>query len=153
MPVHSITTSMLRISREFLGIAFGQHFDRPAADVDAVACNRHLAREAAVHAVMAQEVRVVFGGEQVIDGDDFDVLAIGFHNGAQDVAADTAETGNCYSDGHWLLHSLALHRWRAAASDSDAAALWLAGGTLPLCCLVVGERGAVNTTLVFTSAT
>ena len=143
------------ISREVCWGRVRQHLDGPTADVDAIAVNLDFARKAPVDAVMAQEVGIVFGGEQVIDGDDFDVLAIGFHNGAQDVAADTAETGNCDSDGHGLLHSLALHRVAGCGpgAGSDAAALWLAGGTLPLCCLVVGERGAVNTTLEFTSAT
>ena len=48
--------------------------------------------------VVAQQVRVGFDRAEVVDGDDFDVLAVGLDDGAQDIAADAAETvdGNPY---------------------------------------------------------
>ena len=36
-------------------------------------------------------MRVGLDRREVVDGDDLDILAPGFHDGAQDVAADAAE--------------------------------------------------------------
>ena len=44
-----------------------------------------------MHAVVAQQVRVGLDRAEIVDGDDLDVLALGFSDGAQDVAADAAE--------------------------------------------------------------
>ena len=49
--------------------------------------------------IVAQQVSVGFNRAEVVDGDDFDIGAAGFDDGAQDVAADAAEAvnGNFYS--------------------------------------------------------
>ena len=51
-----------------------------------------------MHAVEAQQVRVGLDRAEIVDGDHLDVLAAGFGDGAQDVAADAAEAidGNAY---------------------------------------------------------
>ena len=43
------------------------------------------------HAVEAQKMRVGFDRTKIVEGHDLDVLAAGFHDGAQDVAADAAK--------------------------------------------------------------
>ena len=45
-----------------------------------------------MHAVEAQQMRVGLDRPEIVDRDDFDVLAAGFHDGAQHVAPDAAET-------------------------------------------------------------
>ena len=61
------------------------------AATDGVALDRHLAGKAAVHAVVAQQMRVGLDRREIVDGDDFDVVAAGFDDGAQDIAADAAK--------------------------------------------------------------
>ena len=48
-------------------------------------------REAAVHAVVAQQVRVGLDGAEIVDRDDLDIGAAGLDDGAQDDAADAAK--------------------------------------------------------------
>ena len=72
----------------------------PLPTVDRVAVDRDLVREAAVHAVVAQQMRVGLDRAEIVDGDDLDVLAAGFVDGAQDVAADAAKSVDGNSDGH-----------------------------------------------------
>jgi len=36
-------------------------------------------------------MRIGFGRREIVEGYDLDVLAAGFHNGAQDIAADAAK--------------------------------------------------------------
>src|SRR3712207_7079768 len=48
--------------------------------------SRHLAREAAVHGIETQEMRVGLDRAEIVHGDHLDVLAPGFDDGAQDVA-------------------------------------------------------------------
>src|SRR3546814_21008304 len=50
-----------------------------------------LARVGAVHRIVLQQVRVRFGGAEVVDGDELDVLALGLHGSAEDEAADPPE--------------------------------------------------------------
>src|SRR5262249_44806748 len=63
----------------------------------------HLARESAVNGIVLEEVRVILGRDQVVDGDDGDVLALGLGDGAQHVTADTAEAGDRDFDCHGVL--------------------------------------------------
>ena len=51
-----------------------------------------VAGKAAVHAVVAQQMRVGFDRAEIVDADHLDVLAAGFGDGAQDVAADAAKS-------------------------------------------------------------
>ena len=74
-----------------------------AADGDRVAVDRHFMREAAMHAVVAQQMRIGLDRAEIVDGDDVDVLAAGFMDGAQDVAADAAKSVDGNSDGHFSL--------------------------------------------------
>ena len=77
MPVHSMTMSMPSdLQGSFLGSRSASTLIGPNPDVDAIAVDLDLAREAPVHAVMAQQVGVVLGGEQIIDGDDFRSLRL-----------------------------------------------------------------------------
>ena len=101
MPVHS---SAMSTPRSFQGSCAGSltrgDLDRAVADADGVALDRHLAGEAAVHGVEAQQVRVGLDRAEIVDGDDLDVLAAGLDDGAQHVAADAAEPVDGDPDGH-----------------------------------------------------
>ena len=70
------------------------------ADGDGIAVNLHLMREAAVHAVVAKQVRIGLDRAEIVDGDHVDVLAAGFIDRAHDVAADAAKSVDCNSDSH-----------------------------------------------------
>ena len=73
------------------------------ADGDRIAVHSHFMRETAMHAVVAQQVRVGLDGAEIVDGDHVDVLASGLVDGADDVAADAAESVDCNSDSHVVL--------------------------------------------------
>ena len=47
------------------------------------------------------QVGVGLDRSEIVDGDDLDVGAAGFDDGAKDVAADAAEAVDGNSDGHW----------------------------------------------------
>src|SRR6185312_7647478 len=87
------------LPRQLGRVLLGRHLDGAVAERDGVTLDRDLAGEAAVHAVVAQKVRVGLDRAEIVDADDFDVLAAALGDGAQDVAADAAETvdGNAYS--------------------------------------------------------
>src|SRR5205823_12438153 len=68
-----------------------RHLDAPVADADGIARNLHLSGETAVHRVKAQEMRVRLHRSEVVEGDDINVVAIGFGDRAQYVAPDAAE--------------------------------------------------------------
>ena len=63
----------------------------------------HLVREVAVHAVVAQQMRIGLDRAEIVDGHDVDVLAAGFVDRAHDVAADAAKSVDGDSDGHAFL--------------------------------------------------
>ena len=84
-------------------VALGRDLDRPVSDADRVAFYGYFAGEAAVHAVIAQQVCVRFNRSEVVDGNDFNIFAAGFSNGAQDIAADAAKSVNANTDCHELL--------------------------------------------------
>ena len=68
-----------------------------------------------MHAVEAQQMRVGLDRPQVIDGNDFNVLAAALGDGAQDVAPDAPETVDGNPDGHdVLLVARPPHRREAA---------------------------------------
>ncbi len=66
----------------------------PRPTIDRVAGYLDLAGETPVDAVKTQQVGVGLDRAEIVDGDDLDVLAARFHNGAQHVAADAAEAVN-----------------------------------------------------------
>ncbi len=89
------------LMRQLGGILDRRHLDRAAADVDRVARNFHFVREAAVHAVVTEKMRVRLDGAEIVDGDDFDVVATALDDRAQHIATDAAET----VDRHLHCHS------------------------------------------------
>ena len=73
------------------GITLGRQTNFLAVNNHAAAVNGDIAIEAAMHGVVLQHVSQVFGLQQVIDGDDFDVFEV-LRYGAEYHAADTAKT-------------------------------------------------------------
>ena len=53
-----------------------------------------------MHAVEAQQMGIGLDRAEIVDGDDVDVLAAGFVDGAHDVAADAAKSVDGNSDSH-----------------------------------------------------
>src|SRR5262249_29733779 len=58
------------------------------------------AGEAAVHRVVAQQMRVGFDRSEIVQRNDVDILAAGFGDSAQDVAPDAAKSVDSDPDGH-----------------------------------------------------
>ncbi len=104
MPVHS---SAMSTPRSFQGswagslIAVTLNFSLPMVIESPSTVD--FMREAAVHAVEAQQMRVGLDRAEIVDGDDVDVLAAGFVDGAHDVAADAAKSVDGNSDSHVIL--------------------------------------------------
>src|SRR5580704_12522740 len=88
------------LPRQLRGVSDRRYFDGAVAAADRVAFNRHFAGEAAVNAVVAKQVSVGLDRAKVVNGDDFNILALALDGGAQDVSADPAETVNCNAYGH-----------------------------------------------------
>ncbi len=111
MPVHSSAMSTpSSFQGSVVGSLIGGHLDGAVADADGVALDRDLAGEAAVHAVVAQQMRVGLDRPQIVDADDLDVLAPALGDGAQDVAADAAKPVDGYADCHDCRSRLLLPR-------------------------------------------
>jgi hypothetical protein len=85
---------------ELRRVALLREADPLAVDDQRVAVDRDLALEAAVHRVVLQHVRQVVGLEQVVDGDDLDVVLEVLDGGAQHVATDAAEAVDTEFDSH-----------------------------------------------------
>ena len=101
MPVHSSATSMpSSFHGSCVGSLMRRDLDRAVAAIDRVALDRDLAGEAAVHGIVAQQVRVGLDRGEIVDGDDFDILALGFDDGAQDIAADAAKSVDGNANRH-----------------------------------------------------
>jgi hypothetical protein len=60
-------------------------------------------RKTAMNAVEPQEMRVGFDWAKIVESDDLDIGAAGFHNGAQDIAPNAPETVDRDFDCHFLL--------------------------------------------------
>ena len=86
--------------RQLGDVALGQHLDRPGAAVQRVALELDLAGEAAVHRIVAQQMRVGRRRRQVVDRDHRDVGASLLDDGAQHVAADPAEAVDGDANAH-----------------------------------------------------
>ncbi len=103
MPVHS---SAMSTPRSFHGSVEGSFtavtLMGAVAERDGVALDRDFTGEAAVHGIVAQQVGVGLDRAEVVDADDFDILAAAFGDGAQDVAADAAEPVNGNTNGHYF---------------------------------------------------
>ena len=86
--------------RQFRRVPDRRDLDLAAADVDRVAVDRHFMGETAMHAVEAQQMGVGLDRAEIVDGDDLDVLASGFEDGAQNIASDASETVDRNSHRH-----------------------------------------------------
>src|SRR6478752_5163117 len=84
--------------RQCRRILDGSDFDCPIADADGVTLHSDFARETAMYAIEAQKVRVGFDRAEIVDGNNLDVFAAIFRNGAENVTADAAKSvdGNAY---------------------------------------------------------
>ena len=94
---------------QLLGIALGQHLDGAGADIDGLGLDLDRARERPVHRVVLEEMGVVLGRDEVVDGHDLDIAPLGLDDGAQHVATDAAEAGDCDAGGHGRLQGS--ERW------------------------------------------
>ena len=98
-----------RLVRQLGRIPDRRHLDLVAVDDDRVALDLDLVRKAPVHAVVAQEMGVGLDRTQIVDGDDFDVLAARFEDRAQHQPPDAAEAVDRYLGNHRNLSSRAGH--------------------------------------------
>ena len=94
------------IGADFVPLQIGRILLRGQADLLAVddqvaAVDFDIGFEFAVDRVILQHVGEVFGFEQVVDPDDFDVIAEVLDRSAEDHAADTAETIDTNFDHFW----------------------------------------------------
>ncbi len=53
-----------------------------------------------MHGIVAQQMGVGLDRGEIVDGDDFDIVAPGFDGGAQNVAADAAKSVDGYANRH-----------------------------------------------------
>lgn len=58
-----------------------------------------------MNAVITQKMCVGFDRAEIVDGDDLNVGAPRFHDGAKDVTANAAKTVDCDANCHFLLIS------------------------------------------------
>ena len=63
-----------------------------AVDDQVVAVGFNVAVEAAMHGIVFQQMRIGFRVGEIIDGDNFDIVAAGFESGAENQSANTAKT-------------------------------------------------------------
>ena len=92
MPVHSSAMSTpSSLCGSSAGSLIAVTLDLLAVDDDDVALDLHLAREAAVDGVEAQQMGVGLDRAEIVDRHHLDVLAAALDDGAQDVAPDAPE--------------------------------------------------------------
>src|SRR5215204_5842344 len=92
------------LPRQLRRVLDRRHLDGAVAAVDGIALNLHLAGKTAMHRVEAKEMGVGLDGSEIVDGDDYDVPAVGLDDRAQRETADTAEAVDRDTDRHcWLL--------------------------------------------------
>ena len=81
--------------RQLGGLLDGGDFDLVAGGGHDVAIDRHAGGEAAMHAVIAQQMGVGFDRAQIVDRDDLDIAAAAFDDRPQHQPADAAEAVDC----------------------------------------------------------
>src|SRR5437763_1371349 len=81
--------------RQFRRVALGGDADLATADVHPIVAARHLTREAAVHAVEPQQMRIGLDRPEIVDADDLNLAVLVLVSRAQDKAADAAESVDC----------------------------------------------------------
>ncbi len=97
------------LPRQLGGIALGGNLDLAVADADRVAVDGDGAGEAAMHGIEAQQMGVGLDRAEIVDADHLDILAAGFRDGAQDIAADAAKSVDRDPDCHARFSS---NSWR-----------------------------------------
>src|SRR4029079_2183008 len=97
--------------RQLRGVLDGGDLDGATAATGRVALDRHLGGEPPVHGVVAQQMRVGLDGREIVDGDDLDIVPPGFDRGAQDIAADAAESVDGYPYRHFADLLGPTHLW------------------------------------------
>ncbi len=100
---------------QFGRVADGVNLDRAVAHIDRVASDLHFLGETAMHAVVAQQMRIGFDRAEVVDRHDLNIGAARLDDGAKNVAADAAKTVDCDANCHFLLIS----RWGSASCDAS----------------------------------
>ena len=86
--------------RQFRRIALGGDADLAAADIHPVVAARDLAREAAMDAVILQQMRVGCDRAEVVNADHLDLGVLVLVGGSQNQTADAAKPVNRNSNGH-----------------------------------------------------
>ena len=89
--------------RQVFRIADGGAEDRLAIDHDLVTVDLNVSREAAMNGVEAQEMGIRGDGAEIIDRDDFNVLAVMLDDGAQDETSDPAKSIDCDTYCHFKI--------------------------------------------------
>ena len=97
------------LPRQLGRIALGGNLDFAVADADRVAIDGYGAGEAAMHGIEAQQMGVGLDRAEIVNADYFDVLAAGFRNRPQDIAANAAKSVDRDADCH---AGFSLNSWR-----------------------------------------
>jgi hypothetical protein len=112
MPVHSHRRLVARredagafegdIDVQFLpgqlgGVALGRHLDLAAAEIHPVLAGFDLLAQGAVHRVVAHQMSVCFDRAQIVDADEFDILAARLDRRAKHQPPDAAESVDRYT--------------------------------------------------------
>ena len=83
------------------------------ADDDRIAIDDDLVREAAMHAVEAQQMRIGLDRAEVVDCHNVNVFAAGLYNGAQHKTPDSSEAVDCNPYRHCQFSLVLTHAERA----------------------------------------
>src|ERR1051325_3104834 len=81
-----------RLEVLFRRVALGGDADLAAADIHPIVAAGYLAREAAMHAVKPQQMRIGLDRAEIVDADNLDLAVLVLVSRAQDKAADAAES-------------------------------------------------------------
>ena len=94
--------------RQRLGVAFGGDRDRALAEIDRIFARGDLAGKHAVYRIVLQEPCAVGRRAEVVDADEFDVVAPGLVRRAQDQPSDPPEPVDAHSYRHRSLSKVLL---------------------------------------------
>ena len=91
-------------------VAFGGHLHGPGAGVQDVAVDDDFGLQGAVDGIVFQQVGVHLRRSEVVDGHHFHVVALGFHDPAQDQPPDPAKSVDANTYRHTVLRQLVPRR-------------------------------------------
>lgn len=89
----------------FAWIALREHPDRIAVDDDRVFGELHTSLVLTVHGVVFEEVCEDLRRTEIVDGSDFEVVAVTLHDRLEGLSADAAESVDAHLRGHVVLPS------------------------------------------------